>query len=413
MNVLIIDDNDSKRKKISKVLVDSFGHESLLIEEAQDSSEAMSILIQKVQLDLLILDLNLPIRKGGNVREKSGLKLLREIKRRPKLVKPESIIGLTAYKNIAEDVREEFNQEGWVVVEFNPAFSLWEDVIINKVNYLIGKQKQTPSNLNNDLPHVVILTAIKEEYLSVRRFLTQVEDSSIHDTSYETGTFFLEKNPIAQVTIRECGATNTLAAIETERAINNFSPDMMLFVGIAGSRKEEDFVIGDVIVPTKIYSYEGGKSGRDIFNSRPDTGYLSYTFIEMAKKERLKDDWKNIALVNFNNYNPKVDLGVIASGDILIEHYYSHIGQVLSEHYNDTSAVEMEGFGFSKTLSRQGRNTSNLIIGLVRGISDVLEKESEVKYGQDRRPQNAKALACNTSATFAYWMIFKLFQKLD
>ena len=60
----------------------------------------------------------------------------------------------------------------------------------------------------------------------------------------------------------------------------------------------------------------------------------------------------------------------------LIEHYDSEIGKILTTHYNETSAVEMEGFGFANAASRQGRETSNIIIGVVRGISDILEREN-------------------------------------
>ena len=94
------------------------------------------------------------------------------------------------------------------------------------------------------------------------------------------------------ISLRECGAKNTIAAQETERAIRNFKPSAIFFVGIAGSRKPKDFSLGDVIFPEKIYSYEGGKSEKNMFSSRPDLGGTSYTLLEIAKKERRKNDWK-------------------------------------------------------------------------------------------------------------------------
>ena len=103
------------------------------------------------------------------------------------------------------------------------------------------------------LPIVVILTAIKEEYRAVRSHLKNIEDADKKGVGYEKGIFELNGNDIVQVIIRECGATNNIAAQETEKAISNFNPDMILFVGIAGSRKPNDFKIGDVIFPSKIY----------------------------------------------------------------------------------------------------------------------------------------------------------------
>jgi len=137
---------------------------------------------------------------------------------------------------------------------------------------------------------------------------------------------------------------------------------------------------------------------------------LHIVLLEIAKKERRKADWKSIIKNGWKN-DIKANLGVIASGEKLIEHYESEIGAILSEHYNDTSAVEMEGFGFAKAATRQGRETSNMMIGVVRGISDIIgqpNQKSMIENG-DRRPENAKQLASDTAAAFAYWLIFKSF----
>ena len=76
------------------------------------------------------------------------------------------------------------------------------------------------------------------------------------DTTYESGVYQSNGREVANVIIRECGAGNTIASQECERAINYFDPDCIFFVGIAGSRKPSDFSIGDVIFPKKVYFYE-------------------------------------------------------------------------------------------------------------------------------------------------------------
>ena len=103
----------------------------------------------------------------------------------------------------------------------------------------------------------------------------------------------------------------------------------------------------------------------------------------------------------------------IASGEQAVEHYESEVGKILTLHYNHTSAVEMEGFGFAKTINRQGRETSNMMTGIVRGISDIIEQPAKSKKNktEDRRPANAKELASDTAAAFAFWLIFKTFEK--
>lgn len=262
-----------------------------------------------------------------------------------------------------------------------------------------------------NLPTVIILTAIKEEYMAVRDHLNEIVDADKNDTAYEAGLFQYNGKEIAKVVIRECGAKNTNAAQETERAIQYFKPDMILFVGIAGSRKPKDFKVGDVIFPEKVYSYEGGKSEKEAFLSRPDNALMSYSLLEKAKKERKKDDWKILIKGDWKE-EVKADIGIIASGEQVIEHYDSEIGKILHDHFNDTSAVEMEGFGFGKAANRQGRETSNILIGVVRGISDVIEQSSKKgkNKNEDRRPANAKDFASATAAAFAFWLILKTYE---
>jgi nucleoside phosphorylase len=265
--------------------------------------------------------------------------------------------------------------------------------------------------LRENLPTVVILTAIKEEYLAVRNHLMDIVDADRNDTVYEAGIFEFQKKEIAKVFIRECGPKNTTSSQETERAIQYFHPDVMLFVGIAGSRKPNDFSIGDVIFPEKVYSYEGGKSEKESFLVRPDVGEVTFTLKEIAKKERRKNNWKNLIKGNWNkDFN--ADIGIIASGEQVVEHYESGIGEILSKHYNDTSAIEMEGFGFASAAKRQGRETNKLLIGIVRGISDIIGQPSKMKSvaQQDRRPADAKLMASDTAAAFAFWLIFKLYE---
>jgi len=260
-------------------------------------------------------------------------------------------------------------------------------------------------------PTVVILTAIQEEYKAVRKHLKFISDADQNNTSYEAGVFEFNGKQIAKVIIRECGAKNTNASQEAERAIQNFSPDCIFFVGIAGSRKPKDFAVGDVIFPEKIYSYEGGKSEKDSFRARPDFADTDYALKELSKKERTKGDWKVLIKGEYPN-EVKADLGIIASGDQVVEHYNSAVGEILTEHYNDASVVEMEGFGFAKAANRQGRQTKSMIVGVVRGISDIIGQpdENKDKIETDKRPANVKKLASNTAAAFTYWLIYKTYE---
>jgi len=324
-----------------------------------------------------------------------------------------SIYDKAKYNNAIKSAYEKCKE----LVDFNWLESIFGSGLITKEPYKPTTIFSSPLNSEQmnraKLPTVVILTAIKEEYLAVRKHLIETLPVIENSTHYEVGIFEFNGKEIAKVIIRECGAKNTTSALETERAISYFKPDAMFFVGIAGSRKSNDFSIGDVIFPETILSYEGGKSEKDIFLARPDIGNLTYAVLETAKAERKKDDWKMLIKNASDISLIKADIGTIASGEQVVEHYESEVGKILTKYYNHTAAVEMEGFGFAKTINKQGKETSNIMTGIVRGISDIIEQPTKSKKNNtdDRRPTNAKELASDTAAAFAFWLIFKTYEK--
>lgn len=272
--------------------------------------------------------------------------------------------------------------------------------------------KFNKSDMESSIPIIVILTAIKEEYQAVKKHLINISDADIEATTYEAGEFQFQGQKIANVIIRECGAKNTTSSQETERAISNFNPDLIFFVGIAGSRKPNDFRIGDVIFPDKVYYYEGGKATKKGFKSRPDAVSPTYELIEKAKKERSKEDWKKFIKGTYDR-SPNADIGIIASGEQLIDHHNSDVGVILEDSYNDSSVVEMEGYGFLKAIDRQGGSKKNILCGVVRGISDIIDKDelNQSSINNDRRPANAKVFASDSASAFTFWLIFKILQK--
>ena len=136
----------------------------------------------------------------------------------------------------------------------------------------------------NKFQKAVILTALPVEYEAIRNHLNNIVEE-IHSvgTIYEKG-IFLSWN----VLIAEIGPGNEGAAMEVERAIQFFDPDIILFVGIAGGIK--DVTIGDVVAAKEIYHYESGKVKED-FYSRPKIGKSTHFIVQRAIAEAKKRDW--------------------------------------------------------------------------------------------------------------------------
>lgn len=241
-----------------------------------------------------------------------------------------------------------------------------------------------------EVAKAVILTAIPSEYVAVKKHIkSPIEKIHPKGNVYEEGIF---KGIFHDWTIglAEVGAGNNTCALETERAINYFKPNVIIFVGVAGGIK--DLKLGDVVAAEKAYGYEFGKVSSIGFLARPEVGKSTYAILSRARAEAKKTDWlKRIYEKDSIDVSPNVIVKPIAAGEKVIAETKSQLYGFLKKHYNDTVAVEMEGSGFF-TACQANEGIQSLII---RGISDLLnnKEESDKSGSQEKAARNASAFA--------------------
>lgn len=233
----------------------------------------------------------------------------------------------------------------------------------------------------------VIITAIPVEFNSACEHLRDaVEITHPKGTVYENGSFDGEQRTW-NVGVAQVGAGNIQCGLETERAIDYFNPRVVIFVGIAGGFKN-DVTFGDVVVAERAYAYEHGKIKNGKILTRPESGKSSYAMLQRAMAVARKEEWKNRIKKHDKDYcNPKAVVKPIAAGEKVIADSQSEVAELLRSHYNDTAAIEMEGFGFYKAIE-----DNEGVLGLiVRGISDMLDNKED-RY-QELASVNASAFA--------------------
>jgi nucleoside phosphorylase len=241
------------------------------------------------------------------------------------------------------------------------------------------------------MPRAVILTALSIEYLAVRQHLTNLQEEIHKGTIYERGSFTAQGRDW-EIGIVEIGAGNSGAAVEAERAIAYFIPDVILFVGVAGGIK--DVVLGDVVASTKIYGYESGKA-EETFKPRPEIGLAAYGLEQRARAEAKNSDWlKRISAIE---PIPRVFVAPIAAGEKVIGSTKSEVYQFLRSNYGDAVAVEMEGFGFLEA-ARANQRVSAIVI---RGISDLIDGKAQADGA------GSQEIASRHASAFAFEMLAK------
>lgn len=228
---------------------------------------------------------------------------------------------------------------------------------------------------------VVILTALELEYTAVREHLTNVR-RHVHPagTWFEVGTINGRRVAIALI-----GKGNTMAATITERAIAEFEPDLVLFVGVAGALKAS-LGIGDIVVATKVYAYHGGYDGPDGFNARPRAFEAPHHVEQIARHVAMAGEW------------PPVHFYPIAAGEIVKDAKKSELADLLRTHYNDAVAIEMESAGVAHAAHLNRASTMT-----IRAISDHSDGRKQIA---DRA--GSQRTAARNAAAFAAAVIAEL-----
>jgi nucleoside phosphorylase len=247
-------------------------------------------------------------------------------------------------------------------------------------------QPQPPSAV------IVVLTALKLEYLAVRELLTghqtlRHEDGLIVEAGTLPGTGWT-------VAVAELGPGTMSAASATQVVRGWLRPRAVFFVGVAGGLRRE-MPLGDVVVATKVYAYGGGRETDQGFQARPQAWPGPEWLLQEARLALRSGDWGRprdpAAPVPEAHFKP------IAAGDVLLDGDESALARRLREHYQDAVAVEMEGSGVAHAAHLLG----GLSVLIVRGISDHADGRKGAADQEGSQPRAAANAARAALAVIA------------
>ena len=240
--------------------------------------------------------------------------------------------------------------------------------------------------MSDDL--VVILTALNLEYEAVR---SRLSDPQLH--GYVKGTRFeigAVPGTTCRVALAMTGKGNHTSGILAERAMEEFDPLAVLFVGVAGAWRD-GVTLGDVVVATHVYAYQGGTSEDDGLKGRPRVWEAPHWIIQMASHVVRTGDWIDASEVPVGERPPQARFGSIAAGEIVQNSRTSYEAKLLHQHYNDVVAIEMEGAGVA-----QAGHLAEYPVAVIRGLSDLADgtKSTDTdRSWQPRAASNAAAFA--------------------
>lgn len=140
IKILLVDDDPAKVMAIQECLESTFSR-AIKFDFVKSSMSAKERLREEY-FDVLILDLNLPVRDLGNPEPEEGVNLLRDICRSGTLlIQPRSIVGLTSFGDLFNKHKGEFDVNVFSLIAYSSSGKDWEEKLKNKINFVIKSER--------------------------------------------------------------------------------------------------------------------------------------------------------------------------------------------------------------------------------------------------------------------------------
>jgi len=228
------------------------------------------------------------------------------------------------------------------------------------------------------LLRVLVITALPLEMKAVLAHLTALGSCVGRDGNiFEFGRFSGTSRDWL-VVVGESGAGNHQSQGMVSTAINEFGDlDLIVFVGVAATRKKQDAPIGSVVAGNHVYLASVGKYENGDFFSRSRVFQVDTRLQGLARKiardehwhERLRPPYGGIMPTDANYPQPFPPTAVVApivSVEAVSADLNSVLEQQITQSCQDATALEMEGYGAAYAAHLERVPTI-----IIRGISDA------------------------------------------
>jgi nucleoside phosphorylase/CheY-like chemotaxis protein len=353
IKILLTEDEPEKKRVIVEQIISVEGISLSNIDFAVDALEAKRFL-SKNKYDLLILDINLPLKAGEGVEPGGGLTVLDFVKRNIKAIKPSYIVGMSAYQDGISAAEAEFTSPLWKLISFSLSDMSWARALIGAIEYLVENNKPPyvcdGSTFHTDLAIFVALEG--EELASILALDAGWQKVDVpHDfTRYHVGKFKSADKELSVVVAAAPRMGMPPAAVIATKLINSFRPKYLAITGIcAGVRSKVK--MGDILIADALFDWGSGKWAKSL---KAPAIFLPASY-QWRLDQQLRADLKEFSegyvglaehYENYPNKKPKTapttHIEVMASGAAVLQSA-EHVSAIRALHKN-LIGIEMESY---------------------------------------------------------------------
>ena len=384
MKILVMDDSQDKRRQICDVLTNMCGLIQTEIDQADDLNKGRKLLFSH-QYDLLVLDLVLPTNIGEDIVPDRGAHFIEEFDRYARLNKPLVIIGLTAYEDQFENMKQLYEDKLWALIQYRQESTDWQVTLQRAVQKAFDLRTAIMKSLQGaDRFDVAVICARSSEFVQLEQaFDHQWRDM---DTNSGIGLTFkrmevlnhrAEKIRLLACCCGQTGMTATSAAatyIYTHYGVREI---YMIghCIGFPGRASK-----GDLFVATSEYDYLHARLAEEGGESVTEQGLYSISYSnelrtqidafvqEYTPQEMIKASMRNAHL---DDSDFSVHIGSGACGPVMVARE-QQLAEALMKRMPDLCAVDTEGYGLYAAQYMMGGRCSCL---LIKGVADCGNRE--------------------------------------
>lgn len=345
--VLLLEDDDRRAERIAELVHDAAGTEELSFTRARHVAEAGRTL-QGRPIDLLILDVCVPMREGEDPAVDGGVRLLRELKSNRILKVPGAIVGITGYGELEARYSAEFGESLWTLLRFEASSDAWAARLRAHVEHLVQARRGSGTRYATDLCILTALYPIElEAVLALDAGWVQFRRPG-DDAIYHRGVFRGATGTLDVVAAAALEMGMPASAAVAVKMIEAFRPRYIAMAGIAAGVKGD---FGDILVASQSWDYGSGKisGGRrrpTVFSPAPsaiqlDQGLLyqlNWFSVRRGILDQIRLGWKGSA----PRTKPAVHIGPVASGASVVA--ARRVISALQRHNRKLVGVEMETY---------------------------------------------------------------------
>lgn len=406
INILIVDDTIKKNKNIKNALDEIIDNsEEVNIQIALEIAETKRIMSKK-NIDIMILDIQLPQRITDDPEREGGIRLLKELKESRRYKYPSYVISLSRYEESIDVFKKsEGNIHTSIIYdEHNKWKTQLQDCV--KVFLTIVNNNVMHRNYEYD---IAVMCALQEEIDEIEHSLSCVEKININedDEIYYKGYYELPERKV-KVIFASANQMGMVAATSlATKMIYNFTPRYLVMTGIAAGTDRKKMNYGDIIIATTAWDYGAGKDVRE--DEKPEhintikpytirTDFVNWAR-ELAKDDELLQNIWNEFRGNKPETKLKVLFGSVVSGAAVVTDS-EIVKEILKEQSRDILAVEMEIYGMYYAANWAIKPRPRYLA--LKSISDFADEKKSDEYHQYASYTSAKIFEILAKKYFEY-----------